>query len=614
MDNNSCGTPKPFMILDPEGTTKAPILDYRLPQSNSFSTFNGVILLTARTVSELAMFTESAKKIPLYAQLLMDGTASLYSSGAIGGEFLLQNRPAPVNTDPNQPVYLIDQDIPLEYPAFGLEGTGNNQIRNLPALLVKQPSTSTQDASIASSTETWKAPEGLNLDEFNKKIKEGFALRIFSKFGGFENGYEYIKRPIKKETDGRIKLVALPTISIIEEYSTQSFLGNYGAGSTKSTQSLFPLEKVKMTLKTFKEISTVKSRAENIIDSMSKESANEMETLLENESKQSQSSSTDNTRSGNISFKIPFKLGGSIGGGANASRTTKSSRESSMRNLSKSMQKHVDKSNSSREIKINTSTEEKQTEREEVGIEREFTNPNVSRVLNFVFRELLQEYVSITYLKDIKVCFSNGHPEYDKIIPIEELDDFLSTYLVPTQVNTIKEQIFAEYSAVRSIGQKITPTNQSENYLLPFLERIDIVTQRPTTNQNTNHYFTKKRDLIDTYEDFLVEGVILNVDKFTLRTPAVIVDALLGQGEALDCYGQKLQDESVRKAKAENAKLEKELSKMDAEITKIANEVSKSNAEAAKIQAEANRIELVNQIIKELKDSGMRIDDLVVKL
>lgn len=428
-------------------------------------------------------------------------------------------------------------------------------------------------------------------------------MRVFSKFGGFENGYEYVKRPVKKETNGTLKLVALPTISIVEEYETKSFLGNYGAGSTKSTQSLFPLEKVKMTLKTFKEINTVKSRAENIIDSMSKESANEMETLLENESKQSQSSSTDSTRSRSISFSFPIKAL-AVSGNASSSRNTKSSRESSMRNLSKSMQKHVDKSNSSREIKINTSTEEKQTEREEVGIEREFTNPNVSRVLNFVFRELLQEYVSITYLKDIKVCFSNRHPEYDKIIPIEELDDFLSTYLVPTQVNTIKEQIFAEYSAVRSIGQKITPTNQSENYLLPFLERIDIATQRPTTNQNTNHYFTKKRDLIDTYEDFSVEGVILNVDRFTLRTPAVIVDALLGQGEALDCYGQKLQDETVRKVRAENAKLEKELSKMDAEITKIANEVSKSNAEAAKLQAEAEKIALANRILQRLEEQG----------
>lgn len=105
-------------------------------------------------------------------------------------------------------------------------------------------------------------------------------------------------------------------------------------------------------------------------------------------------------------------------------------------------------------------------------------------------------------------------------------------------------------------------------------------------------------------EDFSVEGVILNVDRFTLRTPAVIVDALLGQGEALDCYGQKLQDETVRKVRAENAKLEKELSKMDAEITKIANEVSKSNAEAAKLQAEAEKIALANRILQRLEEQG----------
>ena len=57
---------------------------------------------------------------------------------------------------------------------------------------------------------------------------------------------------------------------------------------------------------------------------------------------------------------------------------------------------------------------------------RELVNPNVSRVLNFVFRQLLQEYISVTYLSDIKVAFTNGHAESFVVLPIEELDEMLA--------------------------------------------------------------------------------------------------------------------------------------------------------------------------------------------
>jgi hypothetical protein len=37
-----------------------------------------------------------------------------------------------------------------------------------------------------------------------------------------------------------------------------------------------------------------------------------------------------------------------------------------------------------------------------------------------------------------------------------------------------------------------------------------------------------------------------------MRTDSVVVDSLLGQGEALDCYNQKLQDIAVEKAQLDN--------------------------------------------------------------
>ena len=40
-----------------------------------------------------------------------------------------------------------------------------------------------------------------------------------------------------------------------------------------------------------------------------------------------------------------------------------------------------------------------------------------------------------------------------------------------------------------------------------------------------------------------------------MRTDSVVVDSLLGQGEALDCYNQQLQNIAVEKAQLENDQL-----------------------------------------------------------
>ena len=49
-----------------------------------------------------------------------------------------------------------------------------------------------------------------------------------------------------------------------------------------------------------------------------------------------------------------------------------------------------------------------------------------------------------------------------------------------------------------------------------------------------------------------VKGIIKNVTHRVLPTDSVIVDSLLGQGEALDCFNLKLQDASVLEAELDN--------------------------------------------------------------
>ncbi len=64
-----------------------------------------------------------------------------------------------------------------------------------------------------------------------------------------------------------------------------------------------------------------------------------------------------------------------------------------------------------------------------------------------------------------------------------------------------------------------------------------------------------------------VPGIITSVQSHILKTDSVIVDALLGQGEALDCYNMRLQEEASRAAELRNSRYEAETSQEAAKIT-----------------------------------------------
>ena len=176
--------------------------------------------------------------------------------------------------------------------------------------------------------------------------------------------------------------------------------------------------------------------------------------------------------------------------------------------------------------------------------------PNQSRVLNFVFRQLLQEYVTIMYLSNVKIGFTNGHPESQVIVPIEKLDELLATYVKPAFIDEMREQIIFEY---------LTVTNY-KGFNQAFLEKVVKPTYSPNGKNTTVEFYTKNKALKDSYQLELgngtrtieVEGIILSVEKNTLFTDSVIVDSLLGQGEALDCFNAKIQEAMAEKASVDN--------------------------------------------------------------
>jgi len=92
---------------------------------------------------------------------------------------------------------------------------------------------------------------------------------------------------------------------------------------------------------------------------------------------------------------------------------------------------------------------------------------------------------------------------------------------------------------------------------IEFVEPVTVNYGSCLSEDGTETFWRKKKGLTDTYTEdggltISVPGPILKVDKHALQTSSVIADALLGQGEALDCYNQKAQDAEAMKSYIEN--------------------------------------------------------------
>jgi hypothetical protein len=198
-----------------------------------------------------------------------------------------------------------------------------------------------------------------------------------------------------------------------------------------------------------------------------------------------------------------------------------------------------------REIAVNTDVTETLTTEEETSTLRKLENINYSRVLNFVFRQLLQEYISITYIKDVSILYTNGYNETKRFVKLDGLQGLLNEVILDAaKVAEVKTAIFNHLNNI--IDYTGTPVSFTEQ----VTETITGGCGDTSTEDIT--YCRRKRGLSQTYTSgstsITVPGIILGAKHRIMPTDSVVTDALMGQGEALDCYNQKLQEAAAEKA------------------------------------------------------------------
>lgn len=345
---------------------------------------------------------------------------------------------------------------------------------------------------------------------------------------------------------------------LVEKCRLSTFLGAYGAGRTIKTLSLLPGEKTTVSVKSYRRTSETATEASSILDSHTNEARQEFENELSSE--QANKSTQEESFKWDVQGEASAAWGwgsasirGGAAGGSNASR------EELAKNISNAVHKHADQASAKRDVEIKTSREMSREEGEEISSESHIENINVSRTLNFVFRQMNQKFHSLLHLVDVRVGYVRGdrvtidgkeEVRYSyREVTLSQLDGLLQMVIVPERRDDVRREIINVLSNVFDY--------QDEPHKMIEERVLQDTSGNPVPNGS---YLRVPKGIVSTYVDpgtgmeITVPGVILAAMENVMRTDGVVSDAVLGQGEALDDYSKGLQKTAVEARRIENSR------------------------------------------------------------
>ncbi|MFI6992841.1 hypothetical protein [Nonomuraea wenchangensis] len=383
-----------------------------------------------------------------------------------------------------------------------------------------------------------------------------------------------------------------PGLVLVEYYRLTSFPARYGAGRTVKTFSLLPGERTAIRISTYKRSSESLQKTSSILDATSNETEAEFARTINSE----QSNQANASQSFEYRAEIEAQGQANWGWGSASARasagvsgSTGSAREEFTKNLTNAVSQNTARASARREVQIDTSIDVKLEQGEESAVERTLENINVSRTLNFVFRQMNQEYVTLLHLVDVRVAFFNGHAESRDEVPLSELDRLLRDCVDPDHLDAVRTEVLAQLATIADHTGRI---------------RDDLVEIVPADGDRLAHARVRP-GITSSYtgpdgRTHTVPGVIVTAGEQVLRTDGVTVDAFLGEGDALDAYSTGLQQQAVRAKEAANqgAEIDNEARQAEAEQRRLAVRIVADNdrERADLYQRLFVRQQIVNQI------------------
>ena len=373
---------------------------------------------------------------------------------------------------------------------------------------------------------------------------------------------------------------------IVECLRLTNFLGDYGAGRVVQTFSLLPGEKTDITIRSFNTESSTSTETSSIFDSYSSTTGDELTTAVADEATTTSSQEEALKASVNVKAGATWAFG-SASVEAGLAYNTASAREQATKNVTNAASRHAAEISSKRDVKVDTTKVVTTTSESEQTIVRHLENTNLSRTLNFVFRQMTQEFISIVHLVDVRVALVTEYFEADsgervwrtveggaepelKIdyeeASLPELPSLLRRVCKsPEQVERVQRTVYRQLDAVFDAqGNQVEILSRASR----SVPERDPVTFAKTGKVNEISWVRfdphlrqswppepsgegERGEKAESAKARTVPGVILGVTTNTLRTDGVVVDAFLGGGVALDTYARQLQTAAASERRAQ---------------------------------------------------------------
>jgi hypothetical protein len=355
-----------------------------------------------------------------------------------------------------------------------------------------------------------------------------------------------------------------PALYLVETYAISSFLGNYGLGRTVKTFTLLPGEQMTIKMRTWRSSEQTQKDASTIFDSYGTDSSDRFTTDVQRETtdKTTKLNTLEWHADAEVNVAWGFGSAGASGGGSGEEQTT---REGFVRSVNNAATEHASKASSKRENTVTSSSEATQKLEDEEVTERTIRNVNLRRTLNFVFRELNQEYLTKIHLIELRLAYSNGTAGSWREVPISGMRALLEeVFDTPQKAADVASAlldrmmyIWDKNDAPVRVLEKIAfdvegrlsglpgdPIRVNAVYPPPTRDLVYRFKRgplgeqgvQPPVSMNINAAETQRLALAVRHSQHVVDGVMLKEDMIVLRTDAVVVEALLGQADALDEY------------------------------------------------------------------------------
>jgi len=340
--------------------------------------------------------------------------------------------------------------------------------------------------------------------------------------------------------------------SIVELINLSSFYGTYGAGRTINTFTLLPGEETTMSIRSYKDSITKSMEASTIFDSFTNESADELEKSIEEE--QSNAKQYEQSREVHAEVRGSYSgMGASVSASVGASASDSAARQEMAQSVMSAVSKHASEASSKRDVEINTTSESEVSDGTEESVVRNLKNINSGKTLNFVFRQMNQEYISVLHLVGLRVAYIGGGNGTYVEEDVSNLESFVQGFVKKKHVEKVVNRLYRKLQFVTDYNENIREVLTKKTLDFSTMGTITFPHDPDVEDAPTSYIAFDKniksvlsRSVKDGFK-IEVPGVILAYDTNVLRTEGIVAEAILGKGDALDTYGKALQEEDIKK-------------------------------------------------------------------